>query len=340
MVDDINRIVETTLAQIDGAKSTVALDGIEREAFGKKGSLTSVLRSMKDIAPEDRRRIGRLVNDAKARVQGAVDARREAISREEREGAAQAQRLDITLPGRFIRLGRKHPLTRVLDEMCGIFIGMGFTVVEGPEVETPWYNFTALNIPEDHPVMDEKNTFFLGAGLLLRTETSAIQARVMETQAPPVRVLGPGRCYRRDAVDATHSHTFHQVEALVVDEGISFADLKGTVELYFKRMFGEGTRLRFRPDYFPFVEPGAEVAFSCHVCDGVGCPVCKQSGWIELGGCGMVHPNVLENVGYDSERYTGFAFGLGLERMAMLKYGIDDMRLFYENDVRFLAQFR
>ena len=339
MSAQIDALVAQLLGEISAAGSTAELADVERRALGKKGELTLLLRGMKDVPAHERPKFGRRVNEAKAQVSEAIERCRATLEAAEASRAAEHDRLDVTLPGRGRRPGRPHPMARVLDEMCEIFIGMGFTIVEGPEIETRWYNFSALNIPDDHPVMDEKNTFFLPDGLLLRTETSAIQARVMEAQPPPVRILGPGRCYRRDAVDATHTHTFHQVEALVVDEGISFADLKGTVLQFFRQMYGPRVRLRIRPDFFPFVEPGGDVSFSCHLCDGPGCPTCKYTGWIELGGCGMVHPNVLRNVGYDAEKYTGFAFGFGLERMAMLKYGIDDIRLFYENDIRFLEQF-
>jgi len=227
----------------------------------------------------------------------------------------------------------------VRDEIVDIFVGMGFTVVEGPEVELEYYNFIALNIPPDHPARDDHDSFFITDHILLRTETSAVQIRTMETQEPPVRIIAPGRVYRRDAVDATHSHTFHQVEGLLVDEHISFGDLKGVLQVFAQKMFGQDVRMRFRPDYFPFTEPSAEASISCFSCGGGGCPLCKFTGWIEILGSGMVHPQVLENVGYDSERYTGFAFGMGLERLAMLKYGITDIRLFFENDLRFLQQF-
>lgn len=335
----VSEILDQAQRRIADAQSEQEIENIQRELLGRKGCLTALLKGVGELPPDERPHAGRILNEAAARVQALV-AEATGAARERTERLlSEARQVDITLPGRFIRMGRKHPLTRTLEEVCEIFLGLGFTVAEGPEVETEWHNFRALNIAQDHPVMDEKDSFYIGDGLLLRTETSAVQIRVMEQQPPPVRIIAPGRVYRRDTVDATHSHTFHQVEGLWVDEGISFAHLKGVLSLFVEKMFGPGLRLRFRPDYFPFVEPGAEVSSSCFLCGGAGCTLCKHTGWIELGGCGMVHPKVLENVGYDSERLTGFAFGLGLERLAMRKHGIDDLRLFYENDLRFLHQF-
>lgn len=328
---DIEALIAEARERVQAAESRHAVEEIGRELLGKKGRLTALLRGMGALAPEQRPEMGRLLNAAKEEIQALLDA---ALTR-----AAVGPRrfVDVTLPGRGQRVGAVHPLTRAFEDIASVFVGLGFTVVDGPEIETDWYNFTALNIPDEHPA--KKECFRFAGGWLLRTETSASQIRTMEKQAPPVRILAPGRCYRPDNVDATHMHTFHQVEGLWVDEGISMADLKGVLALYGRRAFGEDVRMRFRPDYFPFVEPGAEVAYTCHRCKGSGCGLCGGSGWLEVGGAGMVHPQVLENVGYDSERYTGFAFGLGLERMAMLTHGIDDIRLFLENDVRFLSQF-
>lgn len=332
MDQEIGALREEARQRIEGASSADEVEAIGREMLGKKGRLTSFLRGMGRLSAEERPRVGKLVNEARDEIQGLVDA---ALTRFTTGAALEA--VDVTLPSRAQRLGVDHPLTRTLEGIARIFIGMGFSVVEGPEIEDDWHNFTALNIPEDHPA--KKECFRFGPRWLLRTETSAAQIRTMESQAPPVRIICPGRCYRPDTVDATHMHTFHQVEGLMVDEGISMATLKGVLALYGRRAFGADVRMRFRPDYFPFVEPGAEVAYTCHGCSGRGCALCKGSGWIEVGGAGMVHPNVLRAVGYDPERYTGFAFGMGLERMAMLEHQIDDIRLFLENDARFLRQF-
>jgi phenylalanyl-tRNA synthetase alpha chain len=294
--------------------------------------------------PEDQRpEVGRRTNEVRETLRAAIDARRSELEAERETAFLQAERIDVTLPGRRLRPGSLHPLTITEGRIVEIFARMGYRVVEGPEVETDWYNFQALNIPEDHPVRSEKDTLFLDVpgrpDLLLRTETSAMQIRTMERQPPPVYVIAPGRVFRQETPDPLRSPVFHQVEMLAVDEGISMADLKGTLTAFAKEMFGPDTRVRFIPDFFPFVEPGMEMAVSCFVCGGEGCRTCRQEGWIELLGAGMVHPNVLDNVGYDPERYTGFAFGMGVERVAMPLYGIPDIRLFYENDVRFLEQF-
>lgn len=332
MQQEIDQLRQEAKQRIGEASSREDIEAIGREMLGKKGRLTAFLRGMGSLSPEERPVIGKLVNEARDEIQALVDEALAALSQQ-----APSDAVDVTLPARAQRLGVAHPLTRALQGIAEIFIGMGFTVVEGPEIEDDWHNFSALNIPEDHPA--KKECFRFGPDWLLRTETSAVQIRTMESQEPPVRIICPGRCYRPDTVDATHMHTFHQVEGLMVDEGISMADLKGVLALYGREAFGPHVKMRFRPDFFPFVEPGAEVAYTCHVCGGDGCSLCKGSGWIEVGGAGMVHPNVLRAVGYDPERYTGFAFGLGLERMAMLSHQIDDIRLFLENDARFLRQF-
>jgi len=332
MESEIRALVSDTRARVASAASRDEVEAVGREMLGRKGRLTAFLRSLGDLSAEERPRVGKLVNEARDAIQSVID---EAVAARAKESAAP--KVDVTLPGRLQRAGVAHPLTRALDEIAGIFIGMGFALVEGPEIEDDWHNYAALNIPDNHPARNE--CFRFDDRWLLRTETSAVQIRTMEGQEPPVRIICPGRCYRPDEVDATHMHTFHQIEGLMVDEGISMADLKGVLALYGRRAFGEHVKMRFRPDYFPFVEPGAEVAYTCHECAGAGCALCKQTGWIEVGGAGMVHPNVLRNVGYDPERYTGFAFGLGIERMAMLSHKIDDIRLFLENDARFLRQF-
>jgi len=329
---EITALREEVRQRIQSATSPDTIEAVGREMLGKKGRLTGFLRGMGSLSAEERPRIGKLVNEARDEIQALVEAALAGFAQR-----APVDATDVTLPGRAQRLGVAHPLTRTLEGIARIFIGMGFTIVDGPEIEDDWHNFTALNIPEDHPA--KKECFRFGPRWLLRTETSAAQIRTMEKQVPPVRILSPGRCYRPDTVDATHMHTFHQVEGLMVDEGISMATLKGVLALYGRQAFGDDVQMRFRPDFFPFVEPGAEVAYTCHSCRGAGCSLCKGTGWIEVGGAGMVHPNVLRAVGYDPERYTGFAFGMGLERMAMLEHRIDDIRLFLDNDVRFLRQF-
>jgi phenylalanyl-tRNA synthetase alpha chain len=282
--------------------------------------------------------VGREGNLAKAEIESALEARLAVLEGLERRARLAADRPDLTLPGRRVVPGSLHPLTRVLDEIVDVFTGMGFAVAEGPEVELDYYNFEALNIPKDHPARDMQDTFYVGGEILLRTHTSPVQIRTMERQKPPVRIICPGRVYRRDA-DITHSPVFHQVEGLAVDRGITMGDLKGTLELFARELFGADSRIRFRPSFFPFTEPSAEVDVLCFLCKGGGCRVCKASGWLEILGSGMVHPRILRAMGYDTEEVTGWAFGMGVERVAMLRYGIDDIRLFFENDLRFLAQF-
>jgi phenylalanyl-tRNA synthetase alpha chain len=300
--------------------------------------LTQFLRSLGTLPVEERPRVGAAANEARRDLEALVDARlQEARERERREERART-RPDLTLPGRRPPRGVRHPIVQVRDEIVGVFAALGFSVAEGPEVETDYYNFEALNLPPDHPARDMQDTFYFSADTLLRTHTSPVQIRVMQAQRPPVRIVVPGRVYRRDA-DITHSPMFHQVEGLAVDRDVSMADLKGTLELFARAMFGGDSRIRFRPSFFPFTEPSAEVDVLCFACAGKGCRVCKQTGWLEILGSGMVHPHVLRNVGYDPEEVTGWAFGMGIERVAMLKYGVDDIRLFFENDVRFLRQF-
>ncbi|HEX6230586.1 MAG TPA: phenylalanine--tRNA ligase subunit alpha [Actinomycetota bacterium] len=322
--------------------SSSSLDELDRakvSILGRKTPIGEVGRALGGMADEDRRALGRLANEVRGELEAAIDERRAELEASADGALLDGDRVDVTLPGRRPRSGSLHPLTLVEDRIVDVFTRMGYRVAEGPEIEDDWHNFEALNIPRDHPARTMKDSLYVDVpGLLLRTETSAVQIRTMETQEPPVFVVVPGRTYRREAVDATHLSVFHQVEGLAVDEGISFSDLKGTLEAFARELFGETVRVRLNPDYFPFVEPGCQVAVSCFICGGAGCRVCGN-GWIELLGAGMVHPKVLENCGYDAERYTGFAFGLGVERVAMVRYGVQDMRMFVEGDVRFLEQF-
>jgi phenylalanyl-tRNA synthetase alpha chain len=305
----------------------------------KSGLLTTQLQNLKDIPREDRPEFGKVGNQIKTRIEEALSELETRISDAERLTALQRDAIDVTLPGNQSRLGHRHPLTLVRKEIEDIFVSMGYTVEDGPEVERTWYNFDALNMPPAHPARDPRDTFYISEDVILRTHTSPVQIRTMQKMNPPVRIICPGRVFRRDAADPTHSPMFHQVEALVVDEGVTFADLKGTLELFHKQFFGEKARTRLRPSFFPFVEPGAEVDVSCVFCDGIGCRICKNSGWIEVMGSGMVHPNVFGFVNYDSEKYTGFAFGGGIDRYAALKYNINDLQMFFQSDLRFLEQF-
>ena len=335
--------VDAILSQARGAAaaagSAAELDDVRIRFLGRQGELTQLLRSLGSLSASERPLVGAAANEAKRELEALLERRLAEARESERARARRQQRLDLTLPGRRPPLGSIHPLTRVHDEIVTIFAGLGFSVAEGPEIETDYYNFEALNIPADHPARDMQDTFYLPGGLLLRTHTSPVQVRTMLAKRPPVRIVVPGRVHRRDIPDATHSPVFHQVEGLAVDRHVTMADLKGTLELFAREMFGERSRIRFRPSFFPFTEPSAEVDVLCFLCGGEGCRVCKQSGWLEILGSGMVHPRVLENVGYDPEAFTGWAFGMGIERIAMLTYGVDDIRLFYENDLRFLAQF-
>jgi phenylalanyl-tRNA synthetase alpha chain len=324
------------------ADSMEAIGAVEVAVLGRKSPFSEVQRSLGALSEEDRRTVGKRVNEVREAIRTAVAARREALAEGADAELLAADRIDITLPGRRPRAGSLHPMTLVEDEIVNIFLRLGYRVVEGPEIEDEWHNFQALNIPEDHPARTMKDSLYVAIPghpeLLLRTETSAAQIRTMQSQPPPVYIVSPGRVYRRETSDATHLPVFYQVECLAVDEGLTFADLKGTLEAMAKALFGESRRIRFTPSYFPFVEPGAQIGVSCFKCDGVGCRVCGN-GWIELLGAGMVHPAVLENCGYDAERYTGFAFGLGIERVAILKYAIPDIRMLIDSDVRFLEQF-
>jgi phenylalanyl-tRNA synthetase alpha chain len=334
----VRTIVDGAREEIERAATRRDLEEARVRYLGKKGALTQLLRALPDLPAAERPAVGREANLAKAEIESVLEARLASLERLERRARLAADRPDLTLPGRRVVPGGLHPLTRVHDEIVDVFTGMGFAVAEGPEVELDYYNFEALNIPKDHPARDMQDTFYVGGEILLRTHTSPVQIRTMERQKPPVRIIVPGRVYRRDA-DITHSPVFHQVEGLAVDRGISMGDLKGTLELFARELFGADSRIRFRPSFFPFTEPSAEVDVLCFHCKGGGCRVCKASGWLEILGSGMVHPRILRAMGYDTEEVTGWAFGMGIERVAMLRYGIDDIRLFYENDLRFLSQF-
>jgi phenylalanyl-tRNA synthetase alpha chain len=339
MVDQrVRTIVEGAREEIERAATRRDLDEVRVKYLGKRGALTQLLRALPGLPPAERPIVGREANEAKAGIESELEARQTVLEVLERRARLAAGRPDLTLPGRRVVSGGRHPLTQVHDEIVDVFTGMGFAVAEGPEVELDYYNFEALNIPKDHPARDMQDTFYVSGEILLRTHTSPVQIRTMETRKPPVRIICPGRVYRRDA-DITHSPVFHQVEGLAVDRGISMSDLKGTLELFARELFGPDSRIRFRPSFFPFTEPSAEVDVLCFLCKGGGCRVCKASGWLEILGSGMVHPRILRAMGYDTEDVTGWAFGMGVERVAMLRYGIDDIRLFYENDLRFLSQF-
>jgi phenylalanyl-tRNA synthetase alpha chain len=336
--DNLNDLRRKVLDEVGAAQSLADLDSLDTEYLGRKGEITLQLRKIGSLPPEERKDFGQAVNRIKTDLAEAIEKRRGELSTTEDSAKLEKEAVDITLPGRFYQIGRPHVLVETLRRIKEIFIGLGYEIFESPEVESYAYNFAALNYPPDHPALDEQMSFYITDDCILRTHTTAYQHRVMENRRPPLRVCTMGKCYRVDAVDATHGHTFHQVDCFTVDHGISMADLKGTLHQFLVEMFGRQVQLRFRPDFFPFVEPGAEVAVTCTICDGKGCGVCKDSGWLELGGAGMIHPNVLESVGIDPEEYTGFAFGLGIDRMPMVKHGVPDLRLFMENDLRFLRQ--
>ena len=335
----VKQIAEEAVQKIKSADGIERLNEVRVAFLGKKGSLTSVLKSMKEVSPEDRPKVGKWVNDAREAIESRLEEMKTRLEEEQLNLKLQAEEIDVTLPAKELKLGHAHPNTIALEEVERIFIGMGYEVIEGPEIEYDEYNFTKLNIPANHPAKDEQDTFYITKDILLRTQTSPVQARVMEKGHLPIRMISPGRVFRSDEVDATHSPSFHQIEGLVIDKNITFADLKGTLDVFAKELFGPDTKTKFRPHHFPFTEPSAEVDVSCFKCGGKGCRFCKGEGWIEILGCGMVHPHVLEMCGIDPNEYQGFAFGVGLERIALLKYEIDDMRLLYENDIRFLKQF-
>ena len=339
MKEKLQKIKEEAINSIEQSDDLAKLNDVRVAVLGKKGELTAVLKSMKDILPKDRPAFGQLVNEVRSEIETKLEEAKAALEAKELELRLKHEVIDVTLPAKKNKVGHGHPNTIALEEVERIFIGMGYEVVEGPEVELDYYNFEALNIPANHPAKDEQDTFYINDEIVLRTQTSPVQVRVMEKGKLPIRVIAPGRVFRSDEVDATHSPSFHQIEGLVIDKHITFADLKGTLEEFAKELFGEETKVKFRPHHFPFTEPSAEVDVTCFKCGGKGCRFCKGSGWIEILGCGMVHPRVLRMSGIDPEEYSGFAFGVGLERIALLKYEIDDMRLLYENDDRFLKQF-
>ena len=339
MKEKLEQIKNNAKEEIKNAQTVKQLNEIKVKYLGKKGELTTILRGMGELSPEERPIIGSLVNSVRDEIEEELKEKEKTVKENELKEKLEKEKIDVTMPSKKINLGSIHPITQIINEVEDIFLGMGYEIADGPEVETTFYNFDQLNAPEDHPSRDLQDTFYITDNVILRTQTSPVQARVMENKKPPIKIICPGTVYRSDTVDATHSPVFHQVEGLVVDKNISMADLKGTLEMFAKKCLGENTKIRFRPHHFPFTEPSAEADVSCFVCGGKGCRVCKNEGWIELLGCGMVHPNVLKNCGIDPKEYSGFAFGFGVERIAMAKFGIDDLRLLYENDVRFLKQF-
>ena len=339
MREKLVNIEAAALEEIKSSATSEALDAARVKYLGKKGELTSILRGMGALTAEERPIIGQLANVVREKIESGIASKKEELKESETASRLAKEKIDITLPSKKKAVGKLHPITQIEYDVREIFLGMGFTVVEGPEVELAYNNFDALNAPKDHPSREMTDTFYINPEVLLRTQTSPVQIRTMNGKEPPFRIISPGRVYRNDEVDATHSPMFHQLEGLVVDEHVTMGDLKGTLDMFAKSLFGESTQTRFRPHNFPFTEPSAEVDVSCFVCGGKGCRLCKGEGWIEILGAGMVHPNVLEACGIDSTKYSGFAFGVGLERIAMCKYNIDDMRLMYENDVRFLSQF-
>jgi len=335
MIEELKRIQKEILGKLQDLGNSSKVEEIRIEYLGRKGELTNILKNLSKLPLNQRRKVGRLANDIKGNLTKAIENRLSEIKKESVE-----EKIDITLPGILPGIGNKHPITKTIDKICNIFIALGFNAVEGPEAETEFYNFEALNIPLEHPSRDAFDTFYLDTDTLLRSHTSPVQIRVMEKEKPPLAVIVPGKVYRPDASDATHSFMFHQVEGLVIDKDITFSDLKGTLSIFAKRFFGEDIKVRFRPHFFPFTEPSADLDISCIICGGKGCRVCSNTGWLEVLGSGMVDPKVFKAVNYDYNKYSGFAFGMGVERLAMLKYGINDIRLFFENDLRFLKQFK
>lgn len=341
MQERLTELQAEALQKIEQAVGLKELNDIRVSYLGKKGPITEVLRGMGKLSAEERPKMGALVNEVREEIASKIEAKQQELEAAAINERLAAETIDVTLPGRPVKVGNHHPLTRIIEEIEDLFVGMGYTVAEGPEVETDFYNFEALNLPKGHPARDMQDSFYITEEILLRTHTSPMQARTMEKKQGkgPVKIICPGKVYRRDNDDATHSHQFMQIEGLVVDENIRMSDLKGTLDVFAKKMFGEDREIRLRPSFFPFTEPSVEVDISCKICSGHGCNVCKGTGWIEVLGAGMVHPNVLEMAGFDSKKYTGFAFGIGAERIAMLKYGVDDIRHYYTNDIRFLKQF-
>ncbi|HBA03948.1 MAG TPA: phenylalanine--tRNA ligase subunit alpha [Clostridium sp.] len=339
MKEQLEQIKKIALEQLSQVTDKAELENIRVKYLGKKGELTAILRGMGKLSAEERPVVGKIANEVREEIESAIDTKVVAIRNAEKTEKLNSEVIDISMPGKKQTMGKKHPLSLTLDQVNDIFLSMGFSIEEGPEVEFDHYNFEALNIPKDHPARGEQDTFYINDNIVLRTQTSPIQIRTMENQKPPIKMIAPGKVYRSDAVDATHSPIFYQIEGLVVAENITFGDLKGTLEMFIQKMFGDDMKVKFRPHHFPFTEPSAEMDATCFVCGGKGCKVCKGSGWIEIVGCGMVHPQVLRNCGIDPEKYSGFAFGFGLDRIVMLKYGIEDIRLLYESDMRFLNQF-
>ena len=335
MNEKITAVLNAAKEALSAAAEISTIEEIRVKYLGKKGELTGILKQLGSLSPEERPIVGQLVNKAKAELEDEIKAKVAQIKEKELTESLINEKIDVTMPGKKTNMGYKHPLSVVLDELKEIFMGMGYSIVEGPEVELDYYNFEALNLPKDHPARDTQDTFYISDNVLLRTQTSPVQVRVMEKQQPPLRIISPGRVFRSDEVDANHSPLFHQIEGLAIDKGITMGDLKGTLETFAKRLYGEDSVVRFRPHHFPFTEPSAEMDIQCFNCGGKGCRLCKNEGWIEILGCGMVHPKVLENCGIDPEEYQGFAFGIGLERIVMRKFKIDDMRLLYENDMKF-----
>ncbi|HAG03994.1 MAG TPA: phenylalanine--tRNA ligase subunit alpha [Lachnospiraceae bacterium] len=341
MKEKLNQIREKALKRLEETKNMDNLEALRVELLGKKGELTQILKAMGSLSKEERPIIGQYANEVRGQIEAKLEAVKADFAKKLKQEKLNAEKIDVTMPGKKKSIGHLHPMTKVIEDIKQIFIGMGYEIVEGPEVETAYYNFEALNIPKDHPARDEQDTFYVnGEGdFLLRTQTSPMQIRTMETHELPIKIIAPGRVYRSDEVDATHSPIFHQLEGMVIDKNITMGDLKGALAVFAKQLFGKDAKVRFRPHHFPFTEPSAEMDVSCFACGGKGCRVCKDSGWIEVLGCGMVHPEVLKRCNIDPEKYSGFAFGLGLERIAMQKYSISDLRLLYENDTRFLEQF-
>lgn len=339
MKEKLRGILASAKEEIQNTKLSQELDAVRVRYLGKKGELTAILRSMGSIPAEERPIIGQLVNEVRADLEKAISSHTKVLEKAALEAKLKKEAVDVTIPGKEISIGKKHPLSIVLDEVKEIFMGMGFSIADGPEVELDHYNFEALNIPKDHPARDTQDTFYISDNIVLRTQTSGMQVRYMEKIKPPIRMIAPGRVFRNDTVDATHSPIFHQIEGLVVDKNIKMSDLKGILQMFAKKLYGEDTVVRFRPHHFPFTEPSAEMDIQCFQCHGEGCRLCKGEGWIEILGCGMVHPKVLETCDIDPKIYSGYAFGVGLERIVMGRYKIDDIRMFYENDIRFLHQF-
>lgn len=338
--EQLKRIQDEAMSQLERIKDKPALEDVRMRVLGKKGELTLLLRSMGQVPPEERPQVGQMINAVREKIATRLEAMEQEVKKAEQEKRLEKETIDITEPRKHVTMGSQHPISLALDQILQVFTGMGFDVVEGPEIELDHFNFELMNIPKNHPARDAQDTFYIDDNIVLRTHTSPVQARTMLSRKPPIRIVSPGRVFRADEVDATHSPVFHQIEGLVIDKDVTMADLKGTLDAFAKALYGEGVTTRFRPSFFPFTEPSAEVDLTCVNCHGKGCRVCKDTGWIEVLGAGMVNPKVLEMCGIDSTVYRGFAFGVGLERIAMLRYGITDMRLLYEGDIRFLEQFR